>query len=149
MATAGGPEFEPVFGSRGTSKPLEPRLRDRRSRAEQDPNADEPADPDHTTTEDPQDAGSVGELVDIVEAHRTVGDDTKPFSKPGQVAGEPMLVDGLDLSDGSAERAQASGADGGPVIPAEILDAQARSAEARVDVVSSDSTGNPQRVGSR
>lgn len=143
MASSGRHDFEPLFGSRGTDKPLEPRLRDRRARPEQDPSSDEAAGRDDALDDEAHAGGSISDLVDTVEAHRTVGDDTKPFSQPGQVAGEPMLSDGAD------EQPQVLGADRGPAIPAEILEAQARSAEEHEDVVSSDSTGNPQRVGTR
>lgn len=78
-----------------------------------------------------------------MESHRTVGDDTLPFSRPGQVAGEPMLTPTAEQPSQRRSTGQ------GPVIPAEVLEARARSAEGQRDATPSDGTGNPQRVGTR
>ncbi len=102
MASRSGPDFEPAFGSRATNRPIEPRMRDRRLRSEH------------------EGGGSINELVDSVESHRTIGDATLP-SSPGQ----------------------------GAVIPAEILEAQARSAAGKGDTAQTDVTRKHQRVGTR
>lgn len=125
MASRGGSDFEPVFGSRAIDRPLEPRLRDRH------PPTDEDA------------GGSIGELVDDVEAHRTIGDHDRPFTRPVDVAGEPLLTSAADDATTRTEAVH------GPVIPAEILEAQTRSAESKIDAEPSDGTGNPQRPGTR
>jgi len=126
MASPGGSDFEPAFGSRVTDTPLEPRLRDRRPRSEGEPDADRLGSSD----DDSDIAGSIGDLYESVDAHRTVGEGAASTSS--DVAGEPMLPAGR-----------------GPAIPAEILETQERDAGERVDVSSSDSTGNPRRVGTR
>lgn len=101
MASRRGPEFEPVFGSRVTEGELEPRLRDRRERAESNP------------------GGSISKLVAEVDSHRTVGDGSEPSS------------------------------DRDPAIPADVLDAEARSLAAQPDLTPARGTGSPERVGTR
>lgn len=128
MASTRGPDFEPAFGSRAIDSPVEPRLRDRRLRTEQS---------------DSEPGGSISELVDSVESHRTVGDDSRPFSRPGQVAGEPMLASATRNESPDQHRERR------PAIPAEILEAEARSAEGRGDATPSHGTGNHSRVRTR
>jgi uncharacterized SAM-binding protein YcdF (DUF218 family) len=72
-----------------------------------------------------------------------VGPDATDQTDVDPAAGEPMLAP-------AAEENSLSGTvDRSPVIPAEILDAQARSADGRGDPTPSDGTGNPLRVGTR
>lgn len=142
MASRPGPDFEPVFGSRPTDVPIEPRLRDRRERSAAD-GADVVDGFGGGPIDDENAGGSISELVDSVESHHTVGDTALSFSNPGRVVGEPALASTAEERPPDREPGH------GPVIPAEILDAQARSAERRGSGAPSDDTGNPQRVGTR
>jgi uncharacterized SAM-binding protein YcdF (DUF218 family) len=144
MTSACGPDFEPSFGSRATDKPLDPQLRDRREVSE---HVERGLGADAVQDQSDMDGGaggSISEPVESVESHRTAADDTKPFSRPGKVAGEPMLAP-------SAAKGSSPGrdADRNRVVPAEILEAQDRSAEGRGDPTPSDGTGHPRRVGTR
>ena len=121
MVRRSQPEFEPAFGSREADQPLAPRRRDRREDAEVDP------------------AGEVDDLVGGVESHRTIGDDESPLSASDQAA--PDVPHSQFSAGGNVG--------GGPVIPAEILEAQARTAVAHGQVTPSDGTRPPSRTGTR
>lgn len=125
MASKGRPDFEPAFGSRATDGPLEPRLRDRHGF---------PSVP-HTDAEDGRTGGSISELFDTVDSHRTVGD----ASRRGDVAGERKLIAETPIPKPGQ----------GPVIPVEITEARRRSDAKRPDATPSNGTGNPAREGTR
>jgi uncharacterized SAM-binding protein YcdF (DUF218 family) len=142
MTSSRGPDFEPVFGSRATHKPVEPRLRDRHGRSGHE-EAGVGTDATDQTDVDLEACGSISGIVERIESHRTVGDDTRPLSKPTEVPGEPVLA------PATGKGSLSDNVDRGPVIPAEILEAQARSVDGRGDRTPSDGTGNPPRVGTR
>ncbi len=120
MANRRGSEFEPVFGSKPVDASLAPRLRDRRVNA--------------------ANVASTSDLAADAEAHGTLGHPAPPLPRPSTISAEPVVPE-------STESRRPPGH--GPEIPSEILEAQARSAEAKAEPVASDNAGSPQRVGTR